>query len=105
MGHSPSVSSLLIFDAALKDYQNQTGMDLVDHPFVKQLEECNSVDSISSLLQEHVQRFQDTRGENGKIMKSLKSAVHVIHTLSTSTVLGEGIGLVRCKPSTPTSHP
>jgi hypothetical protein len=27
-------------------------------------------------------------------MKSLKSVVHVLHALSTSTALGEGIGLV-----------
>lgn len=105
MSHSPSASFLLIFDAALKDYRNQTGMDLVDHLFAKQLEECNSVDSISSLLQEHAQRFRDFQGEKGKIMKSLECTVHVIHTLSTSTVLGEGIGLVRYRLSIPVSHP
>jgi len=79
MSHSPSASFLLIFDTALKDYRNQTGMDLVDHPFPKQLEECNCVDSISSLLQEHAQRFRDFQGEKGKIMKSLECAVHVVH--------------------------
>ena len=99
MSYSPSASFLLIFNAALKDYQNQTGVGLVDHPFAKQLERCNSVDSISSLLQENAQRFRDFRGENGRIMKSLKRAVHVIH--STSNILGEGISLVRCKSFIP----
>jgi hypothetical protein len=101
MSHSPSASFLLFFNAALKDYQNQTGMSLVDHPFAKQLEECNSVDSISSLIQENAQRFRDFRGEDSRIMESLKRAVHVVHTFSASTVLGEGIGLVRHKSFTP----
>jgi hypothetical protein len=35
------------------------------------------------------------RGDDGRVMKSLKRAVHVLHALSTSTTLGEGIGLVR----------
>lgn len=101
MSRSPSASFLLFFNAALKDYQNQTGMSLVDHPLAKQLEECNSMDSISSLIQEKAQRIRDFRGENGKIMESLKRAVHVVYTFSASTVLGEGIGLVRYKPFTP----
>jgi hypothetical protein len=35
------------------------------------------------------------RGDDSKVMKSLKRVIDVIHTLSTSTILGEGIGLVR----------
>jgi len=45
-------------------------------------------------LQEHARAFHEFRVEDGKIMKSLKCAVNVLYTLSTSTVLGQGIGLV-----------
>jgi len=99
MSLSPSASFLLLYNSALRDYTTQTGTNLVDHTFAKQLEKCESVDSISSLLQENVRRFREFRREDGKIAKSLKCAVHVLHTLSTSTVLGEGIGLVRPKPA------
>src|SRR5260221_1286526 len=99
MSLSPSASFLLLYNSALQDYITQTGTNLVDHPFVKQLEKCESVDSISSLLQENVRKFLEFRGEDGRIVKSLNCAVHVLHTLSTSTVLGEGtIGLVCPKP-------
>jgi hypothetical protein len=94
MSHPSSSSFRSLFDVALRDYENQTGTKLVDHPFAKQLEKCDSVDSISSALQEHARRFCEFRGEDGKIMKSLKCAVQVLYTLSTSTVLGEGIGIV-----------
>ena len=104
MSLSPSASFLLLYNSALQDYTTQTGTSLVDHPFAKQLEKCESVDSISSLLQENVRRFREFRREDGKITKSLKCVVHVLHTLSTGTVLGEGVGLVRPKAIIPISH-
>ena len=84
-----------LFNAALQDYENQTETKLVEHPFAKQLEECDSVDSIVAILQEQAQTFRKFRGDDGKIMKSLKSSVDVLYMLSNSTLLGEGIGLVR----------
>jgi len=101
MSLSPSTSFLLLYNSALQDYTTQTGTNLVDHPFTKQLEKCESVDSISSLLQENVRRFREFRREDGKITKSLKCAIHVLHTLSTGTVLGDIVGLVHPKAITP----
>jgi hypothetical protein len=92
----PSSSSFeSIFKAALEDYAKRSGTRLDEHhPIVQQLKKCNSVDSITSVIQEHARRFSEFRGEDGKLMKSLKGAVHVLYTLSTSTVLGQGIGIV-----------
>jgi hypothetical protein len=99
MSHASSSSSFrLLFSAALQDYANQTGTKLYEHPLAEQLESCDSVDSITSLLQEHARKFHEFRGEDGKIMKSLKCAVYVLYTLSTSAVLSEGISLVRLMP-------
>jgi hypothetical protein len=84
-----------LFDAALHDYQNQTGISLADHTFTGQLEACNSVDSVTAILQEQAQIF---RGDDGKIMKPLKSSVEVLYTLSNSTILGQGIALVHPNP-------
>ena len=95
MTHTSTSSPIQpLFNAALQDYANQTGIKLDEHPLAQQLENCDSVDSITSVLQEHARKFHEFRGEDGKIMKSLKCAVHVLYTLSTSTTLGEGIGLV-----------
>jgi hypothetical protein len=87
-----------LFDAALQDYTNQTGTRLDEHPFAIQFETCGSVESISSTLQQHAQAFCGFRGEDGKLIKSLRSTVHILYTLSISAVLGEGIGLVCTKP-------
>ena len=84
-----------LFDAALQDYQNQTGSSLIDHPFAKQLESCDSVDSITTILEERAQIFRDFRGDDGKLLKSIKYSVNVLYTLSTNTA---SVGLVRLKP-------
>jgi hypothetical protein len=94
---SSSSSFQVLFNAALQEYESQTGTSLVDHPFVKQLEECDSVDSVATILQEQSQSFREFRGGDGKLMKSLMRSVDVLYTISTNTALGEGIGLVRPK--------
>ena len=81
----------ILFDAALHDYQNQTGNSLIDHPLANQLESCDSVDSITAILQEKAQIVRDFRGDDGKLIKSMKYSVNVLYTLSTNTA---GIGLV-----------
>lgn len=96
---SPSSTFQSLFDIALQDYERQTGTKLADHPLAKQLEVCDSVESITAFLQERAWAFREFRGEDGRIMKSLKCVTHVLYTLSTNAVLGEGIGLVRHKLS------
>lgn len=86
-----------LFEAAVHDYQKQTGVKLIDHPLARKLENCNSVESITSVLQEQARSFIDFRrdeSDDGKVMKLLKHVVHVLHTLSISTTLREGISLV-----------
>ena len=91
----PSSSSFQgLFNAALEDYEKQTKTKLAEHPLAKKLEACDSVDSITAILQEQAQLFGGFREDDGKIMKSLRSSVDVLYTLSNSTILGELIGLV-----------
>jgi hypothetical protein len=94
---SSSSSFQSLFDAALQDYATQTGTKLDDQPLAKQLQDCDSVDSVLSVLQSQARIFHQFRGEDGKIMRSLKSVVHVLYNFSTSGVLGEGVGIVRPK--------
>ena len=85
-----------LFNAALNDYENQTGTRLVEHPLAQKIEACDSVDSIIDIFQEQAQIFRKFK-DDGKMMKSIKSSVGVLYTLFNSTLLGEGAGLVRPK--------
>jgi fungal STAND N-terminal Goodbye domain len=92
----PSSSSTfhILFDAALKDYKDKTGTSLVEHPIAKQLETCESVDSITAILQDQARKFREFRENDGKLMKALNSSVDVLCAPSISSALDEAIGLV-----------
>ena len=82
------------FELALEDYEIKTRISLVEHPLAQKLENCHSVESITTLLQDQARTFGQFRGRD-RIMKSIRSAVSFLYKLSTTAALGDGIGLVR----------
>ena len=103
MSQPSSLSSTfrILFNTALQDYKDKTGNSLTDHPIAKQLETCESVDSIAAILQEQARSFRDFTENEGKLMKALNSSVDVLCAPSISSALNEAIGLVvRLKPFT-----
>ena len=88
-----------LFNTALQDYKDRTGSSLVDHPFARQFQECDSVESITTVLEEQARIFREFR-DHGKLVNSLKSLVNVLCSPFFTTVLDKGIGLLVCpKPS------
>ena len=85
----------LFFESALQEYQTQTGITLSNRPLAVKLQDCDSIESITALLQEQARAFSEFRGGDGRVMKSLKTVVSVVYMLSVSTIPGEAIGLVR----------
>ena len=82
-----------LFNAALQDYKDKTGNSLSDHPFAKQLQECNSVEAISTILEDQARIFREFR-DHGKLINSLNRLADILSSPFITTVLGEGIGLV-----------
>jgi hypothetical protein len=94
MSINPSPELKSLFEAALNDFENRTGTNLVQHQIIDKLVNCQSADSVIDVLQEQAQAFRNFRGDDGQVMTWLKQTVNVLEGLSTSSVLGEGIGLV-----------
>jgi hypothetical protein len=82
---SSSSTLQALFNAAVQDYKDKTG--LIDHPFARQLETCESVSSITSILQEQAQSFRELREDDGKLMKALNSSVGILCSPSLSFAL------------------
>jgi hypothetical protein len=89
---SPELKSL--FEAALNEFEKRAESNLVQHQIIDKLVNCESADSVVDILQQQAQAFRKFRGGDGKLMTWLKRTVNVLYALSTSGVLGEGIGLV-----------
>lgn len=83
-----------LFDAALKDYEAKTGIALDKHPFAEELQNCDSVESVTTVLNKQTETFNEFRGKD-KILKPLKNTLSVLHKLSAAAELGKDVGLVR----------
>ena len=98
MSNDPSPELKSLFEDALNEFENRAGTNLIQHQIVDRLKNCESPDSVIDVLREQAHAFCNFRGDDGKLMIWLKRAVSVLHTLSTSGVLGESIGLVCVHP-------
>jgi hypothetical protein len=94
MSINPSPELKSLFEAALNEFEDRTGTNLVQHQIVDKLVNCQSADFVIDVLQEQAQAFRDFRGDDDRVMTWLKQTANVLHNLSTSGVLGEGVGLV-----------
>jgi hypothetical protein len=94
MSINPSPELKSLFEAALNDFENRTGTNLVQHQIIDELVNCQSADSVIDVLQKQAQAFRNFRGDDGRVMTWLKQTVNVLDSLSSTGVLGEGIGLV-----------
>jgi hypothetical protein len=81
------------FELALEDYEMKTKISLAEHPLAQKLENCHSLDSITTLLQDQARSSGEFRGRD--IMKSIRRTVSSLYKLSDIAALGDGIGLVR----------
>ena len=95
MSTNPSPELKLLFETALNEFEKRAGSNLVQHQIIDKLVNCESADSVIDVLQEQAQAFRNFRGDDGKLMTWLKRTVNALYILSSSGVLGEGIGLVR----------
>ena len=57
MNDSSSTRLQLLLDAALQNYEKQTGLKLIDHPLTKELEKCRTVDKVMDILQHQARVF------------------------------------------------
>ena len=83
----------VLFEAALQEYEKQTGIALADHPLAGKLQNCDSVESITAVLHEQTQAFSEFQGSD-KMLKPLNSVVSVLYKLSATADFCQVIGLV-----------
>ena len=98
-GYSASSHSQVLFEAALQDYEKRTGIALANHPLADKLQNCDSVESVTDILNEQTQAFSEFRGKD-KVLKPLITTVSVLCNLSANANFSRVFGPVR--PSAPT---
>ena len=89
---SPSSNFSPVFSAALETYEKTTKYKLLTHPLAIQLQSCDSLPDILSVLQELVQQFDRSSSRDRGLSSWLSPTVNVLFAFSAA--LGEGVGLV-----------
>jgi hypothetical protein len=82
------------FESALQSYGKNTGVPLAQHPIAVDLQSCQSVDDITTLLQRQAQAFSDSE-ERDRMMRAITSIVAILTPLSHVVSLADAVGVVR----------
>jgi hypothetical protein len=77
---------LSLYESALQAYEKNAGVVLAEHPLALHLQSCDSVESMTSVLQGQVQAFGEFKGSE-RVMKTIKSTVSVLTKLSSTASL------------------
>ena len=77
----------VLFDAAFRDFEIQTGKTLANHPLAEELQNCNSVESLTTVLCEQIEASSEIKGKD-KVLKHVKNVLSVLHKLSSDSNLG-----------------
>ena len=86
----------VLFEAAFRDYEKQTGKILANHPVAEKLQSCDSVESVIAVLREQAEASSEIKGKD-KVLKPLKKVLLILHKLSSASAVdfGQHLGLVR----------
>ena len=82
-----------LFENALEDYRQQTGIELAEHPLAWCLQDCNSVESVTAVICEQAQDFKEFR-EKDSVLRPLKNVLTVVQRLSFTANFAQGADLV-----------
>jgi hypothetical protein len=92
-----SSSNFQLISNALSDYAELTGIDLTKNPFADELQNCDSANAISELLQDRAKAFKTYRDEHRKLINCFNPVVQFLHAFSGT--LGEALVLVSSSES------
>ena len=81
------------FESALQAYHKTTSITLAEHPLAMGLQNCDSVESVTTLLKHETQTLIDLSG-SVRIMDLMESIVSILFALSTTTPFGDAMSLV-----------
>ena len=103
MSHAQSTASSsspnfqLIINNALDKYKKRTKHDLLAHPLAAQLQSCDSPSAILAILQQQVQRLDQSRSSDEWWSNWLDPTINILFALSSTLGAGVGLACLRTK--------
>jgi len=88
-----------LFYSALHAYEKETGITLANHRLAMELQNCDTIEGITALLQAQAKDFRKCE----TITKSVETVVSILTPLSLAASLPDTVGFVRQKVLAPGS--
>ena len=82
----------VIFESALKRYQETTHQDLTVDPLFSQLQVCDTPAAVLTILQDQVDQITQSRSGDERLKDWINPTINVLYAFSAA--LGGGVGLV-----------
>ncbi|KAH8983392.1 hypothetical protein EDB86DRAFT_250016 [Lactarius hatsudake] len=90
----PATSNIQeLIEISLKEYEERTGINLLEYHLAIELKNCDSADSVIEILQARSQESQRLREHGGDLM--VWPVVYLLHALSTNGALEEDLSVLR----------
>lgn len=87
-----------MLDAALAEYKNKTGNDLLAHGLATELQNCESADAVLDVLRNQAKTFEQSGDQiYQRLMKWIDPVDHVYDTIYTPLVAGVSLAHPRAK--------
>ena len=74
------------FESALQTYEKETGITLAQHPLTLQLQNCRSVETTASFLQDQIPPSTDF-GRSDRLIGSIRRTISILHNLGAAAAL------------------
>ena len=87
-----SIRFKLTLDHALTEYQKKTKKNLLEYWLASELKSSESIDDVLGILQDQAKAIEWTSAGDQRLMKRIRSSVHVLSSISDT--LAGGISLV-----------
>lgn len=78
-----------ILDVALSDYKKKTGIELVDQPLTTDVQRCDTVDAVLTILQDQAKELQQFKDGDHRLMEQIGPLTQVLFAFAGTLGVGD----------------
>jgi hypothetical protein len=78
-----------ILDAALSDYKKTTGNELLDQPLATEVQRCDTVNDVLTILQDQAKELQQFKDGDHRLMEQIGPLTQVLFAFSGTLGVGD----------------
>jgi hypothetical protein len=78
-----------ILDVALSDYKKKTGNDLLDQPLATEVQSCDTINAVLTVLQDQAKELQQFKDGDHRLMEQIDPLTQVLFAFAGTFGVGD----------------